>query len=726
MTRVLFLLAVLAAPAFGQTARVISGEHADFTRLVVELPEPRDWTVGRTSMGYAFGTGASSQPAYDLSRVWERIPKTRLQALRADPDSGALLLTLACPCHVFPFEYRPGVIVLDIKDGPAPTGSVFETAFAALAADPLPPAEGPAGYDWIDLAMTGPATRSADPPLPLATGSISLDPLRDELLEQISRGAAEGVVDMELPAKPSEVPAQDGRDLPWARIGIGDLPGIAIHDPKADSTLSVEGDGCAPDAALALPEWGADRPALDLLVEARSGLYGEFDALDVEAALRAVRLHLYLGFGAEAAQYAALLTTETLTEEEGETLALYESMARLVEGELDPATPFATMLGCDGPAALWASLAHDQFPHGSRLNTDAILLSFLALPPHLRRALGPPLADKFLAADDPSAARLIRDAVERIPHVPAAEVARLDASADLRADRPAEARDHAKAALTDGDQSLDSLTLLVQAHQADMTPLPPEVATAIAAFAGESGSEVTRTLVLALALSGQTDAAFVAAGDAKDAPWPELWDITAHLADDNALLRHAIGAKPVDAAPNVALAMAQRLVGLGFPDPALDWLALSGTADPLSRRVAAGAELARGNAQAALDLLGGSVAPEDFALKAQALVQLGAFAEAHAAYVMAGLPDEAARLQNWAGDTTGLEEADVAAAVTVLDQAPEPPATIDPGDQDPDAVPATSEAADGPLARGERLLAESAEARAAIDALLAGVATPTP
>ncbi|AZL59448.1 hypothetical protein EI545_11705 [Tabrizicola piscis] len=126
MIRIVALLLALASPSLGETARVISGEHADFTRLVVELPQESDWTVGRIPLGYAFATGSASQPGYDLSRVWNRIPRTRLRALRADPETGALELTLACPCHVFPFEYRPGMVVLDIKDGPPPQAPVLK------------------------------------------------------------------------------------------------------------------------------------------------------------------------------------------------------------------------------------------------------------------------------------------------------------------------------------------------------------------------------------------------------------------------------------------------------------------------------------------------------------------------------------------------------------------------------------------------------------------------
>ena len=45
MIRALLLLLALAAPAAAQTARVVSGEHGDFTRLVIELPSPEGWTL---------------------------------------------------------------------------------------------------------------------------------------------------------------------------------------------------------------------------------------------------------------------------------------------------------------------------------------------------------------------------------------------------------------------------------------------------------------------------------------------------------------------------------------------------------------------------------------------------------------------------------------------------------------------------------------------------------
>lgn len=714
MIRLAALIIALASPVMAETALVYSGEHAAFTRLVVELPETGDWTVGRTPMGYAFVTSATAQPAYDLSRVWDRIPRSRLQALRANPENGALELTLACACHVFPFEYRPGIVVLDIKDGPAPAGSSFEAAFAGPSGSVSAPftLARPGGYDWLDATRPDPAAPAALP-LPLATGPISLDPLRDELLEQISRGATQGVVDMVLPGPPPDVPASTSENLPWSRIRIGEMPGVRIGEEGGAKGMTASGGACIDAAFVDLPAWGGDRPAHELLIEARTGLFGEFDRVETEAVMQSIRLHLFLGFGAEAAQTTTLLEGGEMSED----LLAYLSMARLIDGETDPGTPFASMLGCDTAAALWAALSHDRLPAGPEVNVDAIVRSFVALPPHQRRSLGPGLAEKLLRRGDADAARIIRDAIQRSPDSSVAEVALLDAKAALQAERNEAARGHAQTSVAEGVKTAEGLLALVEAHFRDGEPLSPDVAVALRAFQREAGNggaalALQRGLVLALALSDQTPAAFALAKetglDASD-----LWQVAQQRATDDDFLRHAVlgpDQQPPPARPDVAVSVATRLASLGFPDAALVWLGTVTEADSEQRRrVAAQAELSRGDARKALTLLATLSEPGDEALRAKALVQLGRLQPARQAFAAAGLPDEAARLLPWEADWTRLQAEGVgtwavAAAVAT--------------------APVRDEA--GPLARGTALVEESVAARAALDALLSSVPPLSP
>ncbi|MGL4238157.1 hypothetical protein [Tabrizicola sp.] len=716
MIRWVLLLLALATPIAAETARVVSGEHGDFTRLVIELPEAVAWTLGRSPLGYAFAAEGADQPAYDLTNVWQRIAKTRLQSLQSDPQTGALLLTLACDCHVFPFEYRPGVVVLDIKPGPAPPGSAFEADFVPSDSRPGAPAASVRtdGYDWLvatDEPLSGPPTKGL--PLPLATDGISLDPLRDQLLEQLARGAAEGVVDMELPGNSRGVSGTDHGELPWSSIRIGDQPGVLVTGPDRLGEPAAATSECAPDEQLDLAAWAEAKPAHDVLAETRSGLYGEFDVADSEAVLRSVRLLLYLGFGAEARQHAHLLDAGAVTEE----LALYLSMARIVDGESDPQSPFATMLECEGTAALWAALVHDRLPAGRKVNREAVLRAFLALPPHHRQNLGAGLAEKFLAQGDAEAARVVGDAVERAPHTDKAAVALMNVSADLHNGDIDAAQAHAEEAVSLDGSGTPGLIALVEAHFRKLEPIDPGVAEALLAVQGETegtaeGEAVNRALVLAFALSGQTDTAFRQEA-AKGSVSADLWHIVQDRATDDDFLRHAV--LPPDeprpeTTPETAFAVASRAFALGFPDAARRWIEPVGPAAPPDHRLlAARAAHERGDAQTAVQLLAGLTDPEANGVRAKALVRLGDLASAAEALSAAGNAEEAVRLGLWQGDWAKLDPA-------------APPGWLKAANY---VSPTTAISDAGPLARGGAVIEDSLAAREAVEALLAAVPSPS-
>lgn len=709
MIRLLWLFLFLAAPLQAETARVLSGEHADFTRLVIELPKAERWTLGRTGSGYAFAAISDEQPAYDLSSVWQRIPRSRLTTLDADPATGALSLGLGCDCHVFPFEYGAGIVVLDIKEGPAPPGSAFEAPFRPDAPT-ASAATASQGYDWLADAKPRDVRNAADLPLPLDTGTISLQPLRDELLEQIAKGAADGVVDMELPGKPQKVPVIEHAELPWSNIRIGEDAGVTVTTPGALIEDRPIDTACARDELLDLSSWGEGQMPHDLLAGSRIGLYGEFDTPDEAEVLRSARQLLYLGFGVEAGQTVDLLGPGATAD----AVPLYRSMARLVDGDSDPQTPFAQMLGCEGPAALWAALAHDRLPAGPSVNRDAILQGYQALPAHLRRHLGPGLAEKFLARDDADAARIIRDAMERAPEADLGRVALLDAKAGLHAGDADAAQAHAEAAVAlDGDDA-ESLVALVEAHFRKLEPLSPEVAEALLGLRGETdatrlGPAVDRAVVLALALSDQTEAAFSEQGAA--AVQSDLWQVASARATDDDFLRQAV--RPADAprpdvAPEVAQTVADRLLALGFPDAALTWLGPVSPDDPPDLRLAAArAEFARGDARAAVDLLDQLEGAEAEALRAKAHLQLGDLAAAQEALAAAGDAEGAARADLWKGDWAGLD----AATPETWRLAAEAAQPLASGDA-------------GLLGRGSSSIEASLSSREAIESLLASVPSP--
>ncbi len=151
-----FLALLAGQPAAAETARVRGGEHAGFTRLTVELMHPAAWELGRSPAGYRLQIGRP-EVAIDLGEAFRRIGRARVAGLSA---SGARLeVVLACACHAVATTDRPGLIVLDIRDGPPLAGSPFERPLEAGASRRRPrPRPTLAG-----LALPGQAPAAPDP-----------------------------------------------------------------------------------------------------------------------------------------------------------------------------------------------------------------------------------------------------------------------------------------------------------------------------------------------------------------------------------------------------------------------------------------------------------------------------------------------------------------------------------------------------------------------------------
>jgi hypothetical protein len=578
---IMFLLAL--RPAMGQTVSIASGEHDGFTRLVLTLPQPADWRVGRTEDGYVFRI-VGVQPRYDLSRVFDRINRQRLASIWADPGDGGLRIGIACPCHALPFEFRPGTIVIDLRDGQPPPGSSFEQTLdgqvmPALAANrPIRPRprslSAPLPFDWRDAVLGGRwsgQTQGMTVPLPVPDRQLMM--VEESLRMDLSRAIAEGLV--EPVSRPPSAPPQKTRpapDSPNLRLG----PPLDVRSALSSAeALSAQGAVCPTAESLAISDWGDARPVSVQMAEAMVNLTGEFDRPDSAAARRAVRFLLHLGFGAEALALMSALPSEDTDK------PLWQSMARLVDGNSDPDGAFAGHAACDTPAALWASLA-DPSLSPTEINAAALLRAFSALPPHLRRHLGPTLAERFLAADDKVTATALQDSLLRLPGPPDPRTAILSARLSSAQGAAPAATEQLEAVLSDpGPSQLQALLALVELHAAEARPLDPAQADAVAAFLAEAEGTpeepaLARAQVLALALTDRFDAAFAALPAAPEAA-PDLWRLLSG-GPDSAVLLHALGTAPedlpADVSQSVRDALAARLHTLGFPDQARRWSAL--------------------------------------------------------------------------------------------------------------------------------------------------------
>jgi hypothetical protein len=794
MIRRLARLAVLISvfvvtAAAAQTVQVTTGEHKGFTRIALVLPAASDWQVTRTDRGYRLAV-AQAPLRWNLADVFRPLTRERLAAIWVDPATGALELGVPCACHALPFEPRPGIVVIDLHDGPAPPGSAFERDAAGQVLPPLlvrsairpqrrpgaeaagTPATGPetasarvadrpppaglqaphapaaarpatAGYDWLDLArppraapapvpeppavrqVGAPATaapsardrqdpaataqRPDAPPEPGAAAAAhgpppALEPepsgdaagpdaLRAGLVEELARAAARGTIELATEPPPhGDGPAPDLSALAGVNLRVGN-EAVDGEDPG----LAAEGGRCRPDADVDLGGWGGGGPAAASLGERRQAVLGEFDTPDAAAVAALVRHYLYLGFGAEARQAAAAFAPGAADR------ALWDSLAHLVDGGTDPGGAFAGQAACDGWVALWAVLSEPALPP---LREDAaVLRAFSALPVHLRRHLGPPLADRYLAAGDKAPAAAILAAIDRAPGDPGPAAGLLREDLAQAAGAAPDAAALSGIAASGGDPGVRATIDLIELAAAE-GPVPADLALSAEALRRSregTGDEDRLDSAIALARASQSDygAAFAILAPAAPAAAP-VWQMLADRGPDGAILLHAVRHDLPPLAGPVRLAMAARLLDLGLAEPALLWIGSAGDTDE-ARLLRGSAELARGDARAALQAVAGLQGETAETLRRTARQQLDPLA--------AGMDGDAAQRQrarrlarDWrAVAADGPEVWRLAAARA--------------------AAPA-AEAGAGPLARGRALVEDSAAARAALAALLA--ATPEP
>ena len=735
---VLFWL-LFATLAAGQTVKVKSGDHPGFTRLVLELPQISDWKLGRTAEGYALHI-ADEKLRFDVTTVFDDIQRNRLAAIWTDPDTGALRLGIACACHATPFEFRPGIIVIDLADGPPPNGSSFELSLDGGIAGQLAPqtvrprprvrpvslqSAGGASigtsatkYDWLMQAKTEPGkVLDQGTLLPIAgiAAYTDLNPFKVALLGQLSRGAAQGAVQMVQPNLAKRNSADPLPAGPRANIKIGDLPGFQATTSTNDGHLILQdGADCIPDTKLEVRNWGRDKPFLDQLVESRGELVGEFDTPNTDHVRTAVQLLIHLGFGAEAGQMLAELPIKD------DDTGLWSSMAKLVDGTPDPNGAFKDMQTCDTAAALWASLAKPDLKQSDKTNTQAVLRSFSALPAHLRQYLGPILAEKFLAMGDLVTARTISNSTLRGLPEPRANITVMEANIETASGDPSVAASNLAPALKEaGPATSEVLIALVAANLAANEPVDTPTASALAALVAEQNGtplepKLQRAYILALASTGDFDQAFE-----RLAAWPaadhDLWALLANSGSDSAILAHAVLAKDTEL-PKISAQLrskiASHLLELGMAEAALAWIGPKTQTMPESDLlIGAQASLLLGDSTKGLMWISdakGDVAAET---RAQAYWQLGKLDDAATAWQEAGNSKAELRAQTWARNWPMLAQTDASNWQTAAGLMTG--VTLD--------KTATSK---GPLAQGNDLVAESAKTRAALTELLSSVQGP--
>jgi hypothetical protein len=611
-----FFLSLVASVAHANVVTVTSGEHDGFSRLVFSHDGAMTWTLAREDEGYSLEfTG--NEVSYDIADAYRRMTTQRIGLLRQDERDNSLKLRINCECYAFPFELRLGILVIDVRDGNAPAESVFELDVTAKRKKPLTgvrritPVSNEA-MSSLSVSINPPVSQDLVTAIQTAVrkpNQISLpkspilDVARNDLIWEISKGASAGIVDMH---DSLELQLQSSQTAVGSRqLRIGENAGaFEISNESVEGLLTADGTSCLKDEQIDVGSWGETVFSLSL-----AGLLQEFDQPDAQQLLEIVRRSIYAGFGAEA---RAILNTFNSTVTDYKVLF---ALSYIVDLELPENLVFEGMEQCETKVALWAVLSNREELSRSRVATSAVMQAFSGLPLHLRRHLGPGLADRFLAYGDVGTARVIRDAIFRASDSRSPSEQLLDANMDLVQGELGLANAKLKNILGSiGPAALESTATLIKLQTAAGDEVDQKLATLNEALLHEAGGgedEGSLRNSLALAYASQDkfqEAMSLASG--RGHIEEEVWEILANRGSDNALLSQSLELdKTVISAFNTDLTrkIIRRLIDLGFPTEAKRWLSID--SKPLAKlskvdlELAYKIELAQGNRENAQSFL---------------------------------------------------------------------------------------------------------------------------
>lgn len=425
------------AQAQAQNILVTTGEHASFTRLVLQSARPITWQLqprveGGTSRTLSITEAGAN---IDISRAFQRIPRSRLASLIR--TQAGLELHLNCDCPINAWTEREGLVVLDIANPPQTASA--PALPAASATDIFPPLR----FTQSDLARSAGVTLarslSADAgssglagnpaghgPMPSPLAETERQEIMRQLTAQVAGALTQGILD------PShESPAH----LEMIRLGDGD-PSTAIPPnlrimsvldrPDEDASLLPDDqpNACAAAAALDFAIAPAPGSFNTALAAGLSRWVGEFDQPEQAATEELVILYLQHGFGAE----ARALIENAVHPIAGRDLLL--GFADTLEGrQSNSRLRLAEQHSCGGAAAMLAALAGAPVSRVLARGSD-IASTFAQAPGILRNGLGSALISILAEADAVDAARVVADTLRRTPNARPEDLQMADALLD--------------------------------------------------------------------------------------------------------------------------------------------------------------------------------------------------------------------------------------------------------------------------------------------------------
>ena len=592
----LALTASTHATAQGLETILRAGEHRDFTRLVMALPENIEWRLS-AGPGHVDLLFKSQEVSIDLSETFVRIPRTRLREVKPVPDG--IRLMLGCPCPVQPVAGINGQLVLDIRTPKAPpeqpAPDVRPTARPVTSTPP--PVARRAGVtlakalrkeadavpmDALSLDRWIVATAIPEPSNPPTASAKAA--VATALTTTLSNAVSGAVVNNLLTTDPTFTPAQTA---PSTALLKDAARHIQSQRDRRDDPQALPNQACEQAISNWMPEWG-DTPKIATQGRQWADLYDPLDKLNVTVANDLLKSLLRAGFGAEARSILSLLPDTPHA-------ASLESVSYLVDLEQPPdpmlLPKFST---CSDMDALFGFLSDPATRVTASDTKNRVVRAIQAVPPPLKQHLGTALLHKLLREGAEQAANLVQAALNRTREASKPTntltkmlLAQPEAMTDLDADQLLDLSDPDLLLLLENAQRKN------QKVSQDVLNLAMDRQFALRRSAlGRSFALVTAR---ALASSGAFDAAFRMAkardtdlsDPAREALLAELFDSLVQTASDTTFVTSVFEQQPWQetALPfQTRAALSKRLDALGFADVAKQLQQRSPIEDPTTPR----------------------------------------------------------------------------------------------------------------------------------------------
>ncbi|MCC1482366.1 hypothetical protein [Roseibaca sp. Y0-43] len=414
-----------AHSAAGQQSETIlrAGEHSDFTRLVLTLPDQVSWRLVPQAEFVDLIIDDASV-SIDVSRTFDRIPRTRLKEVEAMPTGVRLYLGCDCPLRVV--EGFASQIIVDIvtplpgaddpgilprpKPRPSLTAQIAKDdrvaarAGVALAQALRAPGMAEVAPGFGIRAEDQLAARQAPPaPIPDPEVEIQAQRLLQGLTKSLSGAVSRGVLS----------PDPDFRTDTASTVVLPDSAAAHLRvapGPNAPARTLLP-ERCDQTPSTLLDAWTSPTEG-GLFGTGWASLYDPLDRVDPAQAQSLAAAFLSAGFGAEARAILGLLPASGARTQLG-------NLSYIIDLQPPPNPEVLLKVAtCSDADTLWAFLANPQETLAQPDAEARLVRAVQALSAPMRAHLGPNIVQQLVRNNAAEAATLVQATLQRTAPTP--------------------------------------------------------------------------------------------------------------------------------------------------------------------------------------------------------------------------------------------------------------------------------------------------------------------